>query len=193
MQKKTFKPTGLPGNEFALKHLIYLSRNDYKHLETQQNTRSGSLFVEIKGFVLRAEKLDAISDGEVGLSSFFRESLRVSKLDELVLRPFATRELNPLDRVEVQVEIAYRDEDEVQPDKNGAVTVAEQELVQALRLLTDGRFLNLNEILPLSLMGGGLILKASVKAVESLKDGNEGLTFGVLEKESEVSVSVVSA
>lgn len=56
----------------------------------------------------------------------------------------------------------------------------------------DGRFLNLNEFIPMSMLEGSLILKLNIVKIENLKDGNDQLTYGILEKESVINTTVVA-
>ena len=58
----------------------FLSSNVFKALQLQTG-KKGPLFVEINGFFLKADVLPSWQDNEVGLSSFLRDSLQISKLD----------------------------------------------------------------------------------------------------------------
>lgn len=68
--KKLFKAGGLPHNSYAMANLAYFTQKDIQYFQ-KISTSKGPLFVEIKGFILKAEELnDKLPDGEVGLSSF---------------------------------------------------------------------------------------------------------------------------
>jgi len=60
--------------------------------------------VKINGFLLRPEKLNGIPIGGVGLSSFSRDMMQISKLDDVIIEPKKVREPNLLDMVELILE-----------------------------------------------------------------------------------------
>ena len=62
--------------------------------------------VKAKGFMLVAESTPDIPEGHVGASSFQREMLQLSKLDEVAISVAEVKELNPLHEISVSVDIA---------------------------------------------------------------------------------------
>ncbi len=45
---------------------------------------------------MKADVLESLEDGNVGLSSFHRDTLRISKIDEFTVIPAKIRDFNPL-------------------------------------------------------------------------------------------------
>ncbi len=87
----------------------------------QTSSTKGPLFIEIKGFILKAEELtEKLKDGEVGLSSFQRDGIGLSKLDEFDVNPAKPKDLNPINELDLLIELVYRD-DSVPVDNNGAL------------------------------------------------------------------------
>lgn len=95
--------------------------------------------------------------------------------------PAKIKDMNPLNSVEATVDLMYAD-DSVKRDQTLAVSIHENDLSDAFHKLMKKRFVNVNEAVPLTLLNGSVIVRVQVTAIETLKDGNEKLTYGVLEK-----------
>lgn len=106
------------------------------------------LFLDIKGFVLTAASLETITDDSVGVSSFQRDMMMISKLDELELKVARLKDLNPLNQVELHIELLFRNES-IQVDNTGAVRVTDTLISEAVRTLYNKKFINLKECFPL--------------------------------------------
>ena len=93
-----------------MKNAIYLSPSDYEYYLTKSGGKT--IFVDIKGFILRAEREQTLKDGEVGLSKFHRESLKISKMDDFEVKIAKIKDKNPMNAVEIVVEsLLYKDND----------------------------------------------------------------------------------
>ncbi len=90
------------------------------------------------------------------------------------------------------VEVIFKDDEHVKLDAKGQLNIHENDISKSFRKLMDGRYLNLNEFIPMSMLDGSLILKLHITSFENLKDGNEQLTYGIIEKESVINATVVA-
>ena len=94
-----FEPCQLPLNTYAFTGHIYLNPKDLVAVQTIAKSRKinqSEIHVKANNFVLKAEALEGIETGQVGLSSFHREMLNVSKLDKVSIGMAAIQDLNPL-------------------------------------------------------------------------------------------------
>ena len=103
------------------------------------------LFVDLKGFILRASQLEKLGDGQAGLNSFQREMAQISKLDTFEVKPAKIRDHNPLNSIELQVELIYKNES-VEIDNIGAIKVHENDIAAAIQILFNGRYINKGEM-----------------------------------------------
>ena len=60
---------------------------------------------------MKADVLESLEDGSVGLSSFHRDTLRISKIDEFAVAPAKIKDYNPLNQVELVVEVVFMDDE----------------------------------------------------------------------------------
>lgn len=72
----------------------------------------------------------------------------VSKMDEFEISPAKPKDLNPINELDITVELLVRD-DSISADTTGALQLQEEEINNALRLLMKGKFANVNENIPL--------------------------------------------
>lgn len=56
---------------------------------------------EINSFIIQALPSEDINEGEIGLSSIFRDMMRISKMDKVQLKLPRIREQNPLNSIEL--------------------------------------------------------------------------------------------
>ena len=87
--------------------MAFLNPADHDYFSSK-STSSKTVFVEIKGFILRADKLKDIPQGEVGLSKFMRESIEIAKSERFEVTPAKIRDKNPLNSVELTVDLLFR-------------------------------------------------------------------------------------
>ena len=116
------------------------------------------IYVKAKGMVLRLEPLEGINKGEFGASALQKESMRISKIDKLRIENYRVTNMNPLSSVESLVDVIFVDN--AMPREPGKPIALEQsEIGQAIVAAFDQKFLNKNEIFPLSLRSGAVVLK----------------------------------
>lgn len=58
-----------------------------------------------------------INDGEIGLSSILRDMMRISEMDKVELKLPLIKEKNPLNAVELQIEVLHVDDKYLYTDK----------------------------------------------------------------------------
>ena len=97
--------------------------------------------------------LNTIPRYEIGLSKFQRDTMMISKDDEVLPRPAKITDKNPLNSIDITVDVLYVDE-KYQRDERGGFKIHEKDIFQALYNLFNGKFLNKGEIAPLNLYGG---------------------------------------
>lgn len=85
MQSSMFKPGQLPGNEYAMTHMVYLNPADFTTFLSQSRNKE-VLYLDINSFVMKAEKLKDIPEGQLGVSKFHREGMSISKHDDLSIK-----------------------------------------------------------------------------------------------------------
>jgi hypothetical protein len=139
----------------------------------------------VNGFILRPSKLDEIEDGYLGLSSFQRDAMQISKVDQFDITVARIKEANPLNQVDILVDLIFKD-DSVELDQTGSVKIAETDIDAAVKKLFKGKFINTREQFPLTLMDGNVIVKISVGALEPLKEDIKTMSYGVIENETEI-------
>ena len=67
-------------------------------------------------------------------------------------------------------------------DPSGAYLVHENDILEALRDLFSGRFINKDDGIPVSLYDGQIIAKINITKIEGLKvDGSTRVSYGVIE------------
>ena len=104
------KPGKLPSNDFAFNNILYLSRQDYATLRQASGLQAHqSSYVKAKSMVLKVDQLAELEAGTYGASSLQKEALRLSKIDNLVIRP-ANVKPSPLESLQVSVTQIWRDE-----------------------------------------------------------------------------------
>ena len=69
----------LPSNEYAMAHQAYFNPSDFSVFQSQ--SRSSTIFIELNGFILKADAIPDIPKGQIGLSKFQRESYQIGKTD----------------------------------------------------------------------------------------------------------------
>jgi hypothetical protein len=79
--------------------------------------------------------------------------LQISKLDEIEIKVARLKDLNPLNSVEIQFELLFRNES-IPVDSTGAVKLADSFITEAVRTLYNKKFINLKEHFPLSVSDG---------------------------------------
>jgi len=117
------------------------------------------LFITINGFILKAEALSDIKDNEVGLSSFLRDTMKISKLDEFEVKVAVVNEPNPLNSVDIMIECLFYEAERIKVDNTGAISVHENDITEALRAKTQDKYVNRGEWIPLELKDGDIIVK----------------------------------
>ena len=90
-----------------------------------------------------------IPDDSVGASSFQRDMMQLSKLDEVDIKVARLKDLNPLNSIEVQLELLFRHESVPVDGSTGVVKVPESAITEALRTVLNKKFINLHEVFPL--------------------------------------------
>eukprot|EP00347_Sterkiella_histriomuscorum_P002129 403369358 len=192
MQRKLYKAGTLPSNDYAFTGNAYVAKNVYSSFQQTIGISRGPVFVIIKGFYVKLDKVDSLEENEVGLSKFLRDCMQISKLDEFEVRAAPAnilRDLNPINSIDLTLDVLYIDE-KVQRDNTGASQIHEKLIDEAMKNLFDGKMINQGEHIPLSLDDGNYVLKFEVNRLEFLKEGNSHLTFGVIEKETNLNISL---
>jgi hypothetical protein len=68
-----------------------------------------------------------------------------------MVQPAKIKDVNPLNSVTASVSLVFYDEEKVIPDNKGAISFHENEVIRALKMHLDGKFINLNEVIPISI------------------------------------------
>ena len=128
---KRFKPAQLPSNKYAFTGRVYLNPVDYQQLLQQAGVAAtNQATVGIKNFVLMAEPLESIEQGFFGASSFHREMLEISKLDEAQINVVQTKDLNPLSEINVSVDIKIlKKHPDLEFDDDGQILELKEDLI----------------------------------------------------------------
>lgn len=66
MQAK-YSVGSLPSNEYAFTNNVYLSKKSFSNILSSGGGKE-PLFVDIKGYILRSDSLDSLTDSVVGMS-----------------------------------------------------------------------------------------------------------------------------
>ena len=146
------------------------------------------MYLDINGFIVAAESLPDIEQGKIGLSKFQREAFEISKTDVIPLKVAKIEDKNPLNSIDLILDVLYADET-CERDASGALKVHEKEIFERLRVLYSGSrlFLNLNEVVPLSLYDESLILQIKVSKIENITHEYRHLIYGVLTDQTEMN------
>ena len=140
----TFVPAQLPSNDHAYTNMVYFNPKDFQNFMNQSGSKQ--IFLEINGFVVRAEQDKGINQGEIGLSKVQREAMQIGKSDQIAPRVARITEKNPLDKLEIVLELIYLDEEYKDVEATtGAAKMHEKHVFQALRDIFQGRFVNSGE------------------------------------------------
>lgn len=133
--------------------------------------------------ILKAQALKTIPRNEIGLSKFQRDCLMISKDDEVMPKPAKIIDKNPLNSIDITVDVLFVDENYPR-DQKGAFKVPEKDIFQALFALFNGMYLNKGEVAPLNLNGGQIILQIRVDKIENITAENRYQTYGVIEQQT---------
>lgn len=82
----------------------------------------------------------------------------ISKIDSFSVKVAKVKDLNPLNSIEVQLELIHKD-DSVEVDNQGALRIHENEIFPVIRSLFKGKFVNKNERFLLTFKEKNIILK----------------------------------
>lgn len=113
--------------------------------------------------------------------------MQISKHDTLTPKLAKIEDKNPLNAMDVTVDLLYADESFTQQDVTGAYKLHEKDLFEALRTLYSGMFVNFNDEVPLSLYSGMIIVKVKVSRIENIKSEYRHLKYGVIEDQTELN------
>lgn len=177
---KRFKPCNLPSNDYAFKHLAFLSPGDFQDFQQKQVPPSSQLFLEVNALIMRAEKLQNIPPGQIGLSKFQRDCLMISRDDEVEPRVARIIHKNPLNFIDITIGVLFVDESYPR-DKNGAFKVHEKDIAAAVRDLFNAKFINRGEIAPLTMYEGQIIFQIKVDKIENIEADYRHLSYGTVE------------
>jgi hypothetical protein len=164
--------------------MIYLHPTDFQSFYQQARSPT-TLFLELNGFIVKADKLKEIPSGSVGLSKFHRDAMAISKHDELTIRIAKILDKNPLNSIDLTIDLLYLD-DTLPKDQSGAVKIKEIDVCEGVRSLYSGMFVNMGDEVPFYIMNEQIILKAKVNKIENLKDEFKKLTYGVIEEQTDI-------
>jgi hypothetical protein len=104
----------------------------------------------------------------------------ISKDDEVMPKPAKIIDKNPLNAIDITVDVLFVDESYPR-DQKGAFKVHEKDIFQALFALFNGMYINRGEVAPLNLNGGQIILQIKVDKIENITTENRYQTYGVIE------------
>lgn len=85
------------------------------------------MYLEINSFVMKAEKLKDIPEGQLGVSKFHRDGMSISKHDDLSIKVAKIQDQNPLNAIDLLIDLLYIDES-LPKDNKGAYTIHEKDI-----------------------------------------------------------------
>lgn len=155
-----FIPGKLPGNDFAFMNSLFLHPRDFQYFK-QQNDGQEPVFVKAKNFVMELESLSGIELGQIGAGACQKETLRLSKIDNLRIDVIRIKNDNPLETVECLIDAIFVDPK--QPREPGKPLALEQnEIGEAITKLFSAKYLNRGEIFPMKLREGQVVIKVTI-------------------------------
>lgn len=191
---RKFKLATLASNEQAFTGRVYLNPSDFTELNQSKSTPTpkgkNTLLVKIKGFVLVAEATNDIPSGHFGASSFQREMLQISKMDETQIDAAEVAEKNPLAEVQVAVDIArimQKDETQMKFDEKGTLEMSEEYLGQEIRKFFSGRFLNTGERFAVRFYQSKIVLSFTITGITSM-NAKSRLKYGFIESSENTDI-----
>lgn len=110
----------------------------------------------------------------------------IAKNDELTPKVFRVQDKNPLNSIDITVDVLYIEEGYPR-DAKGAIKIHEKEIFQALSTLFNGMFINLRDEAPLGLQDGAILIKVKIDKIENIKTELRHLSYGVLEDQTDIN------
>ena len=152
------QPVNLPSSELAYTNKVFLSRDSYQTLMTQ-NKGASVLYVTLKDFVFAAVPHDGIKDG-IGLSKFQRETLRISLTDSVSVSIFTIPDDFYIGSIGLVLESL---------SKKKKLEVTEEELELKIRDLFENLVINTDQVFLFDFQGTPISIKVVKQSKIALK------------------------
>ena len=180
-----FIPCPTPSNAYAFTGLIYLNPADFEALKQTSkykvNASAKDILVKSGRFILKAEPLDLIQQGQVALSAFHREMLAISKLDKVYISIANLTDANPLSEIEVNIEHKLRGSGpDIQMDDKGALKIEEDDIATAIFNVFKNGVVNTGQKFAFPMFEEKVVLICSVDKITPI-NVKSTLTYGILQ------------
>ena len=187
-QTKTFTQGVLPHNSYAYLNSAFFNPADYATFPGA--SRGDAVIVEINQIMIRAEKLDSIQKGSIGLSKFQREAMEIGKEDVVKVNPASIQDQNPLNSIEIEIDVLFANE-KLPRDSKGAYQIQEEDLFSAISTLFNGKLINRSEIFPLAINEENVVLQCEVHKIENIKNEYRHLKYGMLTEKTDFICKII--